>query len=237
MKLTLLQVVQSVLSAMEADSVNSISDTFESAAVTRVAEEVYYELINKSDWPRLEQMARLQGMSDNSSPTTLRVPENVKYVKAFWYDNKELIYKSPEDFIRYLNEQSIDPANQVLTALPNGIEFPVRNNTAPTYFTMFENSYIVTDSFDKVDGSTLHASRSYLTGNIIPTFYTDDAFVPDLEPGMFTTYLAMVKRASFLYLRREASPHDERVAIAGLGRLMQDKQKLYRLENKISYGR
>lgn len=237
MKLTLLQIVQRVLSAMEADMVNSISDTAESVAISKVAEDVYYELLATTDWPHLEQTGQLIGSSNSAFPNLLRIPNDVKYIKSLWYKDKLLKYKEPEEFIKYVNQRNKDNTDFQSIATPLGAKLLINVKEDPTFFTIFNSQEVITDAYNSDTHMTLLGSETLFTGNVLPSFYADDEFVPSLPIEAFSTYLSMVKRAAFLYLRREASPHDERTAIAGLGRIMQDKYKLFRLENKVSYGR
>lgn len=235
MKQTLLQIVQRVLSAMEADMVNSISDTAESTAVYKIAEEVFYDLVNTTDWPHLETTGSLISPSNSDFPNVLYIPEDVKYIKSLWYKDKILKYKEPEDFIQFVNERAVDTSVRIET--PNGLVLSIDVNKEPEFFTIFDGVQVVTDSYNSAKEAVLVSSLSLFTGNKSPVFYTTDEFIPDLPTNVFPTYLAMVKRAAFLYLRREASPHDERVVVSGLGRIMRDKYKLYRKETKVSYGR
>lgn len=236
-KRTLLEIVQYVLSAMEADNVNSISETVESVAIARVAEETFFELISQSDWPHLETTAQMQSVSDNTKPNFLEVPENIKYIKGLWYNDKQLKYMDPEKFINFVNERDLSQDFIVESFTDTNVRLKVNNIDQPTYFTMFDDRYVITDSFPSDEGATLVGAKSYATVNVIPSFTQDDAFVPDLPTNMFSTYLAMVKRAAFLYFRREPSTKDERAAIAGWGRLLQNKSKLFGKESRINYGR
>lgn len=236
MHYTLLEIIQRVLSAMGADNVNSIDGTAESTAVARIAEEVYYDLLATTDWPHLESTGKLGSSNDMYFPNLLKLPKDVKYIKALWYKNKLLTYKEPEEFIKYVNQRQVGD-NTYTVSTPDGADLLIMDNKDPEFFTLFNSTDVITDSYDGEDYSTLIGDSSLYTGNTLPVFQPVDSFVPDLPSEAFSTYLAMVKRAAFMYLRQEPSPHDERVAVAGLGRIMQDKYKLYRKETKINYGR
>lgn len=236
MKLTLLQVVQRTLSAMNADNVNSISDTYESEAIARVAEEVYYELIAKADWPQLKSIIKLYSAPSTSERTTLVIPENVKHIKALWYKDKELKYVEPEDFIR-MAKNTIATVDTVTVTLPDGTDINVASNKDPEYFTIFNNKLVVANSLDTDDGYTLLSGYTSATCSITPGFDYRDDFVPEMEESFFPTYLSMVRRAAFVFFRREASMHDERVAIAGMGRLLRDKNRLIDKQTRPHYGR
>lgn len=237
MKLTLLEIVQRVLSAMEADNVNSISATAESVAISKIAEEVYYDLLGTTDWPHLEKTGQLINSGLLSQPNLLHIPEDVKFIKELWYEGKELRFKEPEDFIRYVNGRNQEDEDYEVITTPSGAKLTINIKQDPVFFTIFNGTELVTDSYNSDTHQTLLGSESLFTGSFIPGFQSLDEFIPDLPTEVFPTYLSMVKRAAFLYLRREASPHDERTSVSGLGRILRDKYKLYRKENKISYGR
>lgn len=221
---------------MGADNVNSIDGTEESTAVARIAEEVYYDLLATTDWPHLESTGKLTNSNEIEFPNLLRLPEDVKYIKALWYKNKLLTYKEPEEFIKYVNQRK-EGGSTLPISTPDGAGLHIVINKDPEFFTLFNSTTVITDSYDEDEYPTLIGDFSLYTGNTLPVFQPVDDFVPDLPSEAFSTYLAMVKRAAFMYLRQEPSPHDERVAVAGLGRIMQDKYKLYRKETKINYGR
>lgn len=236
-KKTLLEIVQYVLSAMEADNVNSISATVESVAIARVVEETFYELISQSDWPHLETTIPLDSSSDLSKPNFLKIPENVKHIKGLWYNDKPLKYMDPEKFINFTNERDLFLDDVVESLTDTGVRIKVVNSKDPTYFTVLNDKYIITDSFDITDGSVLYGSKAVALATTIPIFQMSDEFVPDLPENMVPTFLAMVKRSAFLYFRREPSNKDERAALAGWGRLLQEKSKLFGKQSRINYGR
>lgn len=236
-RLTLLQIVQNVLSSMEADNVNSISDTVESAAIARTAEETYYEMMSQGDWPHLVKTDQLLSVSDNSKPNYLEIPTEFQDIRSLFYNTKELKFMEPIEFIKFTNERNLSTAEVVEVIGFNNVKFKVLNNAEPTYFTLLQDKYVLTDSFDSSVESTLRGENSTVTASVLPAWQATDTFVPDLTDQMFPTYLALVKRAAFLYFRREVSNKDERQALAGMGRLRRDVHKLFRKETVIDYGR
>lgn len=52
-KLTLLDIVQDVLSDMDSDEVNSINDSIEALQVAAIAKSTFYNIIDGRDWPHL----------------------------------------------------------------------------------------------------------------------------------------------------------------------------------------
>lgn len=236
-RMTLLQIVQNVLLSMEADNVNSLSGTVESAAIAETAREVYYEMMSQGDWPHLVKTTQLISVSDNEKPNYLEIPENYQDIRALFYNNIELEYMEPMDFIKSSIERNQLDENIVQVISFNGVQLNVFNNETPRYFTIFEDKYVITEAWDQEQESTLQGINSIVTASVLPEWETREDYVPEMTDQMFPTYLALVKRAAFLYFRREASAKDERQALAGMGRLRLDVNKLYRKENEINYGR
>ena len=59
MKRTLLEMVQSILSDMDSESVNSISDSVESEQIASVIQDTFFNLIAARDIPEHRQLNKL----------------------------------------------------------------------------------------------------------------------------------------------------------------------------------
>ena len=73
-KMTLLEMVQNIASALETDEVNSISDTTESLQIAEVIRETFDELFTNTDVPEHMGLVALESVSDLDSPNYLRIP-------------------------------------------------------------------------------------------------------------------------------------------------------------------
>ena len=71
MKETLLELVQGCLSVMDSDRVDSLMGTEESIQLADLARDVYYELINRDEFPAFEETFQLTGAADVLFPTKL----------------------------------------------------------------------------------------------------------------------------------------------------------------------
>lgn len=236
-KLNLLKIVQHTLGAMESNNVNSIGDTIESAEVARIAEEVYFELMAYGEWPHLDQMQSLESVSDVEKPNFLRIPDNVSLIKQLKYNGEDVLYMEPVKFVDMVQKRNNEMDNITELSGFNGVQLNIINDSKPRYWTSFDEEYIVFDSYDSAENTTVVGTRSTIYAKVVPAWLTQDTFVPDMPMEMFPTYLARVKAASFLQLKREMSPKDEREAIAGLGRLRRQVSKISGKNNRKSYGR
>ena len=212
MKMTLLEIVQAVLSRAEDDEVNSIDDSEPSLLCAQRAKEEYFDLVNDVDWPHLNTVTQLASVSDATQPTVLSIPDTVVLMDVegvIQYDIttssddntkfRELVYKTPGDFLRYLaNRNDSDSAVTKYTGY-QGIPLLIRTDTMPTYWTTFDDEYVVCDSFYSTDETWLQGTKTTIKAKKIPTWTEDDDFIPDLPDNLFPMYLSKVTTKYFLY--------------------------------------
>lgn len=236
---TSLKTVQHVLGAMESNNVNTCGGSIESAEVHRIMEEVYNELMAYGEWPHLNKITTLETYGQLAYPTYLRIPNDIATIKLFMYNKKELRYKTPEEFIGLMYQLStdLDTVDELFSL--DGVKLNIINNQEPTYWTSFDEKYIVTDSYNKEDSDTLLAGNTTIYAKQSNKWLADDDFVPNMPEEMFPTYLAKVKARAFLQLKREQSIPDERQAMAGMSKIRRELSKLHDKNNyrRNGYGR
>lgn len=187
---TLLEITQNILSDMSGDQVDSITDTEEAEQVARIVISTFNAIVSRTEWPTHKKLLTLTSYADSSKPNFMKLPDNVKAVVSVFYDKhklgetrklyKEVKYKNPEDFLRYINVRNTDNANVELVVETGGIELPILNDQAPTYFTSFDDTTLIFDSYDSDVDTTLQASKFQITAYILPTLEFDNGAVPDL---------------------------------------------------------
>jgi hypothetical protein len=219
MKLTLLQLVQRVLNAIDSDEVNSIDDTVESSQVALTIQDCYFELISNRNWPHLRKLIRLDNVGDVTRPNYLKAPDNLKEMSFFKYekfkdnstrlDQQEVRYKYPDEFLRMVSGRSPDNAN-IQTVLDfSGTKLLVVNDQAPSYWTSFDDTYIVTDSYDLDVDTTLQGSKSQCLAYMHPTWIQTDDFIPDLPIEAFSGLLAESISTASINLKQVANAKSE----------------------------
>lgn len=245
-KKTLLEVTQSVLSSMNSDSVNSIGDMEESLQVAEKAKEVYEDLMALEEWKHLRCLVQLESLADSEKPNFLRIPTNVSEILDIRYDKREktsdgakfnkVHYKEPDDFITLLVSHNETDDNVDLVTLPvSGIQVHIKNNLNPSWWTSFDDQFIVFDAYNKEVDSTLQQSKNLTRCVKEPEFRLEDNFIPDMPSKMFPAYLQEVTRVCSLYFKEQPSPNDERRAFRSLATM---KNKSGKVQNrKIRYGR
>jgi len=91
MRLTLLQYVQSILSSLSSDEVNSISDTVESLQVAEIVRSTYFNIITRAGLIEHKQLVQLEPSINPDMPTMMFIPDGIgklEWVKYF--DNNTL---------------------------------------------------------------------------------------------------------------------------------------------------
>lgn len=246
-RLTLLEVVQRTLDAMNHNSVNSISDTIEATQIAKEARNVYYELMDRDDWPHLLKAQPLEAVSDTARPNYLKIPVDVVRIDRIRYEitqsgdtNRtfdEIDFLEPNEFLEYVLQRNSSDSNVTVVTSFGGIPMFVRNDQRPYYWTTFDDDYIVFDSYDSVVDTTMQSSKSIVHCKEIPTWTHSDTFVPDMPDQMFSTFVAEVTAAAFNYWKQGTSVRDETRAARGISRLRKDAEKHNEHEQKVNYGR
>lgn len=210
-KLTLLEMVQDILGAMESDVVNSVTDTEQAKLVANEIRNVYYQLVAQKDTPEHEELTQLEALSDTDKPNYLKIPAGYKDIRAIRYDHsgsiggdpemKLLKYLHPEDFLRKVLTK--DTEDTILVTDFSGSQMYIKNTVHPTYWTSFDDEHIVTDAYKGSLESTLQQSRSLALSTKLPTFsVSNDAFVPDLDEHLFPLLLAEAKSTAMVNIKQ-----------------------------------
>ena len=231
-KLTLLQMCQDILNDMDSDPVNSIDDTDESLQVAQIVKTTYFNITSQRDWPFLRALSSLTGLADTNNPTKMQIPTTSNKIHWIKYNKKDVSYLEPKAFLDLIQDRDVADAD--IDA--NGY----RTDQDPTYWTTYDDEYVIFDSFDSAVDTTLQSSKSSAYVTLIPSWTVDDAFVPTLPEKMFPTLLAAAKATSFSTLKQVANPSAEAFATRGIVRAQNEAWKTKQAEsksNRINYGR
>jgi hypothetical protein len=219
MKKTLLELTQDILSAMEDDEVNSIGDTVSAMGVAQVIQNVYDELVTQLDIPGSDYLTGLESLSDVDRPNYLKMPDNLKKIHWIKYNNKDVGYLTPKAFVDFLATR--DEGNNVTDF--GGVTFKITDDADPVYWTTFDDEYIVMDSFNSDDGSTLLTVKSTCWAQILPQLELDDSAIPKLPLSMFPTLLATAKGRCFVNFKQLANAAEDTASRKGLVRWQNDQ--------------
>jgi len=228
MNRTLLYTVQRVLEKLDLDSVNSINDSQDATLVAREAEDTFYDLLSRNEWPERFDLLEIESVIDTTNPTALRLPANVLNISSVRYDVtgptdtektiKELKYLPPEDFLKMIYTRKPEDT-EIFTSDYKDIPLYVYNDRAPEFYTTFDNEILVMDSWFSALEATLVGSKTIVRGSSVPTFLMTDEYIIEVDTVTYPLYLAEVAAASSYYLNGATSPEDERRRNRGISRL------------------
>lgn len=232
-KMTLLEMVQNILSALDSDEVTSISDTVESLQVAEIIKETFYEQFNNIYVPEFNTMFPLTSVALLTSPNYLKVPTNVSKIewirfKDFRAGNqyRMLTYVSPEEFMERQFGYTGGSSELTLTKDPvTNIEYYVRNDGPPSCFTLMDDEYIAFDSYDLSHAAQMVGTDAVAYGSKVTEFVLDDNFVPPIDGNLFPLLLAEAKSVAFINLKQVSSSKEEQRARRQRIRMQNDQFK------------
>lgn len=241
-KLSLLDMTQDILNDMDSDEVNSINDSVESLQVAQIINTTYFEIMADGKFPHLGGLLQLTASGNTAKPTHMTMGDDVQYIEWIKYntrtstDTKDIYtamtYEEPQAFIERVNSRDNSLSTVTTVADASGINLNIINDTAPKYYTSFDEEGIVFDSHDSALDSTLQASKIQVYGYREPVFTLADDFVADLPSKAFPYFLAEAKSVCFNALKQAANPKEEQRADRQRKRLSGDR---WRLEGGVKY--
>lgn len=221
MKLTLLEIVQDIMNDMDGDNVNSVNDTIESQQVAQIVKTTYLEMLANRNWPHMHTPFNCDSLADPNQPSCLRIPDNIKEVKWIRYNKRsstdtkdkyeEVKYLQPEDFFEYCAHRDSSASN-VQKINFSGIRLNIRNDQAPQYWTSFDDTILVMDSWDSTVDSVLQQSKNSCWGVKNPEWTGLDSSIPDLPAEAFPALVEEAKSTAFYTLRQVSNEKAEQKA-------------------------
>lgn len=224
MKKTLLEIVRDILNDLDSDEVNSIDDTTESQQVANIVKACYENMISNRTWPHLRKLIQIDSAGDIAKPTHMRIPETMHEMELFKYDvrkqsdavgkvvMKEIRYKYPDEFLRYVSQRNTDNESTEAITDYSGSKILILNNVAPSYWTSFDDDYIVCDSYDKTVDDTLKKTKTQVLAYMDPVWVHLDDAVPDLPSDAFAALVEEAKSTAFVALKQMANEKAEQKA-------------------------
>lgn len=246
-KLTLLDLTQRILSDMNGDEVNDISDTAESLQVASIIRDVYQEIIGSRKWPHLNQLMS-PSPQGATYPTHINLSDTWVYIDSIRYNVKSqtatddsydvISYMEPDDFLELLNSRNSSASNVDEISDPStGIPLLIINDHYPQYWTTFDDETLVFDSYDSVVETNLQESKFQIWGNVEPTWTHTSIAVPDLPAKAFPYLLAEAKSVAFNALMQVGNQKAEQQSRRQRVWLGREKWRSGRGQQFPNYGR
>ena len=239
MKSTLLQVVQSILSDMDSENVNTLSDTVEAQQIASVVEDTYFNIIAARDIPEHNKLIPLVSLSSTARPTHFTYPARTKQLMRVDYnigtasspDYREIVYVEPLVFIDRMDETA-----KKVTTVDQSVELFVATDKDPSYYTSFNDNHIIMDAYDVSVEANLASNKTRAFCAIYPTFSQTDSFAIDLDQTLMPLLLAEAKSACMSLFKGGSDPKVEQAA-RRLKSYVQNDQYKTRLASRNQYGR
>jgi hypothetical protein len=223
MRYTLLELTQKILSSMDSDEVNSISDTTEAEQVVAIIKTCYYDLVAVGELPRDEDLFQLTPNGDLAKPVTMNMPSDVNDIRWLKYDYQTTSNPYPNfqpleplclvDFIEMVT--NFNPTDTNVTMYRYGVaNVPLycRNDIAPRYYTTPNDGVVLFDSYDNTVDSTLQGSKTLCFGQKDYPWTEVDSFVPPLDDKQSQRLLHEAKSLAFAELKQTAHAKAEKSA-------------------------
>lgn len=215
-KMTLLEIVQDILSDMDSDEVNSIDDTVESAQVAQIVKATYQAMMSSRNWPHQKRLLSLDPSGDDSLPTHVTMQEEIKEMIGVKYNcakasdtrryYQPIYWVEPDDFLRISNSRNTDDTNIDIIIDPSGVELLIRTDLAPRYYTSFNDNILIFDAYDSQVDDTIQASKIQAMAYVMPDWIHEDDAIPDLPAEAFTALLEEAKSRAFVKLKQQTDP-------------------------------
>lgn len=248
-KLTLLAMVQNILSDINSDEVASISDTVEATQIAETIKSTYFDILADSDQPEHGTLKQLTALGDVTLPNYMLIPTTVTEIQWLKYDTQttadtdivyvDVPYKSPSDFLDLVLSNDSSATNVDTITDASSVSLLIRNDKFPEFYTSFDDEYLVFDSYNGDEETTMTATRTLAFVTEEPTWTASDTFIPDLDSNLFPLLLAEAKSLVFINNTQASNPKVEQIARRHLSKRQGRKHRLKAagLNSTPDYGR
>jgi hypothetical protein len=221
-KITLLEIVQQILSDSDGDDVNSITDTIESDQCARVVRDAFQFTVDNKDVQYLKTLKQLTATS-GTTPNVMTRPTGFHSIEWIRYDKKTsaggdqklqyVDWVDPDTFLTRIAGRATSDSNVTAVTLSTGLVIPIINDRAPTFYTVMDEGSddLVFDSYDSALETNLQASKSMAYGMLKPSLTLTDAETMDLPEHLEQLVITEAKAMYFdLYKDGVTSEIDRR---------------------------
>ena len=248
MKMTLLEIVQEILQDTDSDNVNSIGDTDESTQVANLVKQTYYNLISERVLPEHKELTTLSASGDLTRPTHFQLPSDVDTIERLEYNVaettgdvtfRELLWKDPLEFLDLTKTRDVtDTTTTLVTDINGGTTIVIRNSKHPTYFTSFDDEWLVCDSYKSTVDDTLQESKTRAYVSKEPVWSATNTFTPDMNSNKFRLLVNEAKGLAMAMIPKTPNPKVEQISRKQRTRTQNDAKRTGKLGSKFSgFGR
>lgn len=258
---TLLSYDQDILSALDSDEVQSISDTVESLQVARIINRAYDAIVLRADLSEHYTLFQLDASGDNDQPVVMYRLDDISTIEWIKYDKqtadntntdfKEVTFLPLDEFLNRMymlseDDDTVDTFTLIAspwmtTGATDTVTIMCKNNAAPTYYTCYDDYTLIFDSYDSEVDTTLQNNKTLAYGKKEQIFTLSDAFVPFIDREFQTLLLNEAMVLAFAELKQV--PHEIAVKWANRAwtKASSSKRgvdsKRHALADQVNYGR
>ena len=212
MKMSLLEMVQDILSEMDSDEVNSLDDTIEAGQVATIIKNAYMLMCSNRNWGDERGLITLDHVGIIEMPTHLLIPDEIKQLDYLAYNNYNedraldeyvtIKYCHPDEFLRKVQNRAPRQPNIQEVMDFGGTRLFIANNRDPSYWTSFDDQHIVCDAYNMEQDTTLKASKTQAMVVKAPRWEYREDFIPKLPIEGYAALLAESKAMAFASLKQ-----------------------------------
>ena len=243
----ILDMINDCLLDMGRGFVNDLGQTPEASRVEAIYRSVYYKMHSNKLWPHKRKLEKLESLADLSRRTVLRVPQNVVKVDGLSYNIgtvsepiwRELTWCEPAKALRQFMARTTTADNNTTTVTVDDILLVALNNAHPTWWTSFDDEYIVLDSYNQEVEDTVQGHKVAAWCYSTPTWPQTKEDCVDIPERYVAAYEAAAKAECFMKIKKEDSPADELDSRRIINRLLHEERVNGRQDAvpRKSYGR
>lgn len=243
MRKTLLEITKDILSDLDSDDVNTISDSVEALQVAKIVEQTFYDIIATRNIPEHQSLIKLTPLSDSNYPTHFVLEDSQAKIDNIWYDSsvdgtfayKIVTYSEPTEFLRRADSYQSDYV--LVGDKTAGTKLRIGTTKTPQFYTTFDDLHIVMDSYNSSVDTTLQESKVRALGKTYPVFSISDNYVPDIDASYFPYLVQESKSRAFSVLKGQIDQKVEQTARRQKVFVQNDRYRLQAPDKKRNYGR
>ena len=194
MELTLLKAVQMTLSALDSNNIDTLADgDIEAEQVVFIANRVYNDILSRREWPFLIKEGTLIASGEQWE---MVIPDNYTTIHEVRYRNNVIKYINPTQFNKLIYSRNTDEDNVN--------DSFILIDRDPIYYTSYDDTTLVFDSFNHNVESNLLESNSYIIYNHLPNSMLDyDEDVPDIPYRFMNVWLDGILAHAYAELKQD----------------------------------
>lgn len=223
MSKTLIEYVQDILSSMDSDEVNSISDTTESNSVATIVKNIYEDLLTEIELPTQYTIFQLGSSGDITKPNQMILPNTIENIDWIKYNKvtttdvdqqfRLITFLPKDEYLRIVNSYSSSDSNTITSNFTvDSVEFPLLclNDRHPEYYTTFDNRTLVFNAYNSAEEATLQSSKTLCYGKRASVFELVDDFIPFTEQKFQSLLFNAAKATAWAELKQTTNNKAEK---------------------------